>query len=138
MNTVPDRATIEIDRRLLPNEDPTAARQLVIDRIASHTPAHLRIEHEPPFLMATGMPDGANHELAQQLTQVATPIAGKSEQIGVPFGTNATAYAAAGVPTVVFGPGSIAQAHTADEWIAIDQLHKAAEIYYQFASSEML
>jgi len=31
----------------------------------------------------------------------------------------------------VFGPGSIAQAHTCDEWVAIDQLQKAAEVYYQ-------
>jgi acetylornithine deacetylase len=32
------------------------------------------------------------------------------------------------VPSVVFGPGSIAQAHTADEWIDLDQVDKAADI----------
>jgi acetylornithine deacetylase len=53
----------------------------------------------------------------------------------VPYGTDAAAFAAAGVPTVVFGPGSIAQAHTADEWIALDQVEKAAEIYYRFVKS---
>jgi acetylornithine deacetylase len=36
--------------------------------------------------------------------------------------------ASAGVPSVVFGPGSIAQAHTADEWIALDQVAAAAVI----------
>ncbi len=53
--------------------------------------------------------------------------------IGVPYGTNAAATSAAGVPSVVFGPGSIAQAHTADEWLALDQLAEASEIYYRFA-----
>ena len=35
---------------------------------------------------------------------------------------------------VVCGPGDIAQAHTKDEWIEVDQLQKAAEIYYRFCS----
>jgi acetylornithine deacetylase/succinyl-diaminopimelate desuccinylase family protein len=134
-NTVPDLATIIIDRRLMPNEDPPQALQQVIAFVADHTPADLRIEHEPPFLTASGMADGPNRSLADQLCAIASPIAGDSQQIGVPFGTNASAYAPLGVPTVVFGPGSIAQAHTADEWIAIEQLHMATEIYYQFAKS---
>jgi len=44
------------------------------------------------------------------------------------------ALSAAGVPTVVFGPGSIAQAHTADEFIEIEELQFATEIYYRIAS----
>jgi len=43
--------------------------------------------------------------------------------------------AATGVPTVVFGPGSIRQAHTADEWIDLDQLMLATEIFYHFGNS---
>jgi acetylornithine deacetylase len=35
---------------------------------------------------------------------------------------------------VVFGPGSIDQAHTKDEWIAVDQLDQAAEIYFRFCA----
>ena len=44
------------------------------------------------------------------------------------YGTNASVFTAAGVPSVVFGPGSIAQAHTADEWIDLAQVGTAAEI----------
>jgi len=43
--------------------------------------------------------------------------------------------AAAGVPSVVFGPGSIQQAHTKDEWIEISQLERAADVYYRFAAA---
>ncbi|MBU4399773.1 MAG: M20/M25/M40 family metallo-hydrolase, partial [Planctomycetes bacterium] len=42
---------------------------------------------------------------------------------------------AAGVPSVVFGPGSIEQAHTADEWISLDQLRQATEIIHRFCLS---
>ena len=51
---------------------------------------------------------------------------------GVPYGTDAAAIAAAGVPSIVFGPGSIDQAHTADEWLALDQLTQASEALYRF------
>ena len=51
------------------------------------------------------------------------------------FGTDASAFASTGIPTVVFGPGYIDQAHTADEWIAVDQLVAATEILYEFLSS---
>lgn len=35
----------------------------------------------------------------------------------------------AGIPTVIYGPGSLNQAHTIDEWISIEELTKAAEVY---------
>jgi len=54
----------------------------------------------------------------------------------VPFGTNAISYAAVGVPCVVFGPGSIDQAHTADEWISLEQVEQASEILYRFCNSD--
>lgn len=47
----------------------------------------------------------------------------------VDFWTEAALFSAAGYDTVVFGPGDIAQAHTADEWVAIDQLTSVADAY---------
>lgn len=62
-------------------------------------------------------------------------VTGKDcEQIGVAFGTDAAWYDAAGVPTVVFGPGSIAQAHTADEWVPLIEVEQAADAIYEFIS----
>jgi acetylornithine deacetylase len=51
----------------------------------------------------------------------------------VPYGTDAAPLAAAGIPAVIFGPGDIAQAHTADEWIDLEQVEQASEILYRFA-----
>lgn len=135
VNTVPDRATISIDRRICPGESPAEARDAVIEYIAEHVPSDVRIEHDPSFLTALGLNDENNADLASQVADAARSVTGRCESIGVPFGTDASAYAAAGVPTVVFGPGSIAQAHTADEWISIDQLRQAEEIFYQLGRS---
>ncbi len=42
--------------------------------------------------------------------------------VGVPYGTDAGPLGAGGLPCVVFGPGDIAQAHTKDEWVELDQV----------------
>jgi acetylornithine deacetylase len=42
---------------------------------------------------------------------------------------------AAGIPSVVFGPGNIAQAHTADEWVDIKQLDRAQALLTSFLAS---
>lgn len=49
----------------------------------------------------------------------------------VDFWTEASLFAAAGIPAMVLGPGSIAQAHVLDEWVSIEQLQKALDIYTQ-------
>ena len=46
---------------------------------------------------------------------------------------DASRVAVAGVPAVVFGPGDIAQAHTRDEWVALDEVARASEILYRLA-----
>jgi acetylornithine deacetylase len=40
-----------------------------------------------------------------------------------------------GIPSVVFGPGDIAQAHTADEWISLRQLESATSLLKKFLTS---
>jgi len=134
VNTVPDRCTIEIDRRFNPAETADGAYRHVIDHVARSLGGCQQIEHEGPFLVARGLPDDANGPLAERLASAARGVCPTSRRIGVPFGTNAAEFAAAGVPSVVFGPGSVAQAHTADEWLAIDQLEAAAEVLYRFAA----
>ncbi len=133
VNTIPDRTTIEIDRRLMPDEDPQAAWRDVVGYVADVVGTTEGIEHEVPYLASGGLVDGSNGEISRRLLDVAQTLDASSQVVGVPYGTDAAAIAASGVPTVVFGPGSIDQAHTADEWIEIEQLTAAAELYYQAA-----
>ena len=133
VNTVPDRCSIEIDRRLVPGEDPQTAWRHVVDFVATETGLGDSVRHELPFMQSRGLSDARNHNLAADLAKAAKSATGKdSRQIGVAFGTDAFCYDGAGVPTVVFGPGSIEQAHTADEWVPLAELEQAAEAIYQF------
>lgn len=132
INTVPDRCEIEIERRLLPDEEPEPVFREITQYISRQCDRELVVEHLPPDLASPGLTDRNNAELAQCLLDSASHLGVPSQRIGVPFGTDACQLAADGVPTVVFGPGSIDQAHTADEWIAVGQLETAVRILDRF------
>ncbi len=132
VNTVPDRCTIEIDRRLPPGEDGGLARRAVIEYVESRLGAEFPVEHDRSYLSGPALSDAANGPLADRLASVVCDVAGPCRRVGVPYGTHAAVYAAAGVPSVVFGPGFIEQAHTRDEWVPVDQVRAAAEVVYRF------
>jgi len=133
VNTIPDRCTIEIDRRLLPDEDPIEAYEHAKSYLADELDRGDAVESDEPHQMLRGLKDDLNAQLAAGLSETIGHCNHPGQCIGVPYGTDAPAFSSTGIPTVVFGPGSIEQAHTADEWVAIDQLTAAADIYYQFA-----
>src|SRR6185312_9989281 len=62
---------------------------------------------------------------------VAQRLGAALSNAGLPFGTEGGFFQGAGIPTIVCGPGSIEQAHQADEWIAIDQLEQASRFLDQ-------
>jgi acetylornithine deacetylase len=65
---------------------------------------------------------GLETPAAFDVVGLAKTLAGRNEHSKVAFGTEAGLFAAAGIPTVVIGPGSIDQAHKADEYVAVAQL----------------
>ena len=132
VNTVPDVCSIEIDRRVLPGEEPMAVYQQVLDHLRGAVGELPGIEHQPPYLRGSALPDRDYGPLADRLAAVGRQVLGRCEKIGVSYGTNASRIAPAGVPTVVFGPGSIKQAHTADEWLSLDELRQASDVLYAF------
>ncbi|NDC62620.1 MAG: M20 family peptidase [Planctomycetia bacterium] len=133
VNLVPELVVLEIERRLLPGESPRHARDEVIARIAAAT-GDARVEHDDPFLESPGLPDEAA-DIADRLAEVAHRRGAGARRIAARYGTNASVLSAAGVPSVVFGPGSIAQAHTADEWIDLAQVDAAADIFAGLVAS---
>ena len=134
VNIVPDHCSIEVDRRVIPGED----RFGVIEELAEFLRKRLDFEvtHDAPYCASPPLGDDANGALSQELMATIAAVIGPKKVIGVPYGTHASRFARAGVPSVVFGPGDIAQAHTKDEWIEIAQLDQAAEIYFQFCIRE--
>lgn len=47
----------------------------------------------------------------------------------VGFWTEASLFSDAGLPAIVLGPGDIAQAHSVDEWVSVEQLEQAEGLY---------
>ena len=136
VNIVPDSCTIEIDRRLVPGEDPlvawTAVRVQLTERFGPH------IVTDDAWISSPALSNHNNAWLAEPLLNCIANVAGRHRSLGVAYCTHASTISCGGVPAVVFGPGSIAQAHTDDEYIEIQQLDRAAEIYFRFASVEQL
>jgi acetylornithine deacetylase len=132
VNTIPARCTIEIDRRLPPGEDPRDAYRHLVDHLAERVDLGSVLQHDPPYMQGLALSDEENGRLADRLAEIATDVTGECRRVGVPYATDAAFIAATGIPTVVFGPGSIEQAHTGDEWVALDQVEQAAEILYRF------
>ena len=139
INTVPDRATISIDRRIGPGENPEAACNDLVRYVAEHANLGLaRLDHDPPFMKSSGLSDVLNRPLAERLTRLVRQAGRDSECVGAAYGTDAAAIGKAGVPTVVFGPGSMRQAHTEDEFIEVAELNLGTELFHSIALERLI
>jgi acetylornithine deacetylase len=134
-NVVPDRCRIELDRRILPGEDPLAAPDDLAAFLREREKIDVPFESEPPWMSKTPLSEQGSEPLASLLGGAIDQVRGSHRITAVPYGTDASTIAASGVPAVVFGPGNIAQAHTCDEWVPLDEVVQASEILYRLARS---
>lgn len=128
-NIVPDRCRISIDRRTIPGETETKVRREIRGLLQRHrlsaTLLNIRDAPCPPLETDSKLP------LVAQFRRAA----GERNLVGVDYFCDAAVLADGGIPSVVFGPGNIAQAHTADEWVSIRQLEASTRLLYRFLSS---
>ncbi|WP_409342684.1 M20 family metallopeptidase [Paenibacillus sp. MBLB4367] len=129
-NTIPERCRIKIDRRTIPGEDSEQVWSDIQEEMARFEAPDkaLRVVVHPPFVLDYAMDTSPDSEIVRLLTATASAKAGPVKTLGVPYGSDASKLTRAGIPTVVFGPGSIGQAHTKDEWVELKQVALAAEI----------
>ncbi|MGA0035202.1 MAG: M20/M25/M40 family metallo-hydrolase [Ilumatobacteraceae bacterium] len=123
-NIIPDLCTLYAGRRIAPGEDPLAIYESLRDLVIT-AGAPLQVDVE----MANGTAFPAfftdpNDDFVQL-------IASLSERMPetVTYGSNCLAYDDLDASKVLFGPGSIDQAHQAVEWVDIDELVRAASVY---------
>lgn len=126
-NIVPDRCAIHIDRRTIPGENDASVKREILQFIRRHGLSATLVdtkqeETAPPMETSIRLP------LVQELLRCA----GQKKAAGVDYFTDAGVLAAAGIPSVVFGPGDIAQAHTADEWVTVSQLERGTKLLGRF------
>lgn len=123
VNIIPARCEIECDRRTVPGE---TAEQIFAEREA--VLAGLEVKHDMPYVVPA-MSDELGRDFYVWLAPIMERQGLPSKAAGAPYVTDASYYSAAGAPTIVLGPGALAQAHTKDEWVAVDQLDKATALY---------
>lgn len=134
VNVVPDFCRIEIDRRLVPGETPEEAYRRANDFIRSDPAIDFELDCRPPWIHLGPMGNDQNRSLTHAFGASIARYRSGHEVVGVPFGTDAAVFAREGVPSIVFGPGSIEQAHTKDEWVPLDEIAMATAIYYDFCA----
>jgi acetylornithine deacetylase len=130
VNFVPDECSIEIDRRLLPGEeaaDVHAAYGRYFESLGLEA-----WQDETPLLADEALDTPPDKEVVKTASKVLAQMGLPAEPCGVPYGSDASKLARKGVPSIIFGPGSIDQAHAAVEWVDCDQVVSAAEFYRRF------
>jgi succinyl-diaminopimelate desuccinylase len=133
VNVVPDWCEVEIDRRLIPGEDPDGCLTEARAWLSTELPGNVRFTFSEPGVRMPPLASKAADWLEPLGVAIQRATGRRPALRGVPFGTDAGPLSATGTPCVVFGPGDIAQAHTKDEWINLDQVAQAAEAYYRMA-----
>jgi acetylornithine deacetylase len=122
-NVVPEECRIHYEFRNLPGADADAMQQQVLARAAELEPAMQAVDPASGFRFecTAEMPD-FRAPPGDPAVALAARLAGTAETALVAFGTEAGLFQRAGIATVICGPGSINQAHQADEYVSLAQL----------------
>ena len=128
-NIVPDLCRISIDRRTIPGETAAGVRREIKSLLQRHKlkATLLNIRNAPCPALETN--------LKLPLVKQFLANVGQTRPIGVDYFCDAAVLGSGGIPSVVFGPGDIAQAHTADEWISLHQLEQGTRMLVRFLQS---
>jgi succinyl-diaminopimelate desuccinylase len=128
-NIVPDHCVIRVDRRTLPGETEDSVVKSLGKLIRSlGVKAAITGEKSGPTAPLETSPENP-------LVRLFMQSAAQRDPQGVHYFCDASVLASVGIPSVVFGPGDIAQAHTADEWISLESLELAKARLVKFLSA---
>jgi acetylornithine deacetylase/succinyl-diaminopimelate desuccinylase-like protein len=131
-SSVPDECEVRFDIRLNPGLTPETL-QLAFDETFARLQAddpQLRVEWSlrQPGALAQQI-DRDDPLLGSMVAAVRSVRQAEPRLAGFPGGCSAGILLARGIPAVVFGPGNLSQAHSADEWIDVEQIDVAARVY---------
>ncbi|MEX0837038.1 MAG: M20/M25/M40 family metallo-hydrolase [Gemmatimonadota bacterium] len=130
----PESCELVLERRTLPAEsvpDVVAPFREALQALVSGHPeivADLTVTLDRP-----GTEVGEDTPLVQGLLAALAEVGVPPEVRGMSAWVDAAYLNGAGIPAVCFGPGSIEQAHTTDEWIDVEEIRVAADVLGRFA-----
>ncbi|MFC1541953.1 M20 family metallopeptidase [Candidatus Latescibacterota bacterium] len=138
LSAVPDVCTASLDSRLIPETSPELVQKQVdelMNRMNGEYGINIREVGPPKGWRVSNAKNKAefiapDHEFTLRTADAVKRATGKEAVIGgCPGVTIAVVPIQMGIPAVICGPGSIAQAHTEDEYVELSQLTDAARIY---------
>jgi len=135
INVVPERCTINYDRRVTPGQtDAQALAEIdaVVNRVQAERP-DLKIERPAPWFDGDSLATPIDAPIVQLAASVNAALGESAVAIRVPYGSDASKFAKAGIPSIVYGPGSIDHAHSATELVPISDLETAVAFYRDLA-----
>jgi acetylornithine deacetylase len=133
INIIPRTVVLDYDRRTMPAEDPLAVWRALREDLRSRWP---QVEVEEPALADPGLRAGGSTAFSDSLLQCLAGSGLDAAAHTVSYGSDASKIARLGIPAVVFGAGSIDQAHQADEHLDLGQLETGAHVIAELLSSE--
>jgi len=132
----PDRCELVLERRTLPGEDPDAVLadfRRALDRLAAREP---RVDASVEITLARpGTEVTRESRLVEGLLRAGREVGLEPRIRGMTAWVDAAYLNEVGVEAVCFGPGSIEQAHTDDEWVDLGEVHLCADVLERFARS---
>jgi acetylornithine deacetylase len=135
INVVPERCTINYDRRVTPGQTEEAALaqiDAVLTRVRQERP-DLAIERPTPWFGGDSLDTPVTEPVVALAIAANASNGGAPEAVWVPYGSDASKFASAGVPSIVYGPGSIDDAHSATESVPVAELATAVAFYRDLA-----
>ena len=130
VNIVPDKCVLEVECRLLPTED---GQQMLHDCeqfLRERLDESVQLDFENPYLTDPPLETAATAAIVAGLARSQREAIGFEREVeGANYGTDGSKLSRAGIQTVVCGPGNIAQAHTANEFVEIEQVELATRMY---------
>jgi acetylornithine deacetylase/succinyl-diaminopimelate desuccinylase-like protein len=130
-NIIPDQAQLTINMRLIPaHGDQAVSKKWLTDIIERLSRADPQFKAE---VLSHRSSQPLDVPLDSPIVKTLKGILG-TEPVGAPYYTEAVDYTRAGIPTVICGPGSIDQAHTADEYIELKQLDRGVAAFKEIIS----
>ncbi len=141
--SVPDECECRFDIRLNPDLPPAevaAAVDAALARLRAEDP-ELKLEVDPTSRFGDRVYHGQpaahlppDHPLVRTVQDAVEVATGRRPPLaGFPGGCSTKLMLDRGIPSVVFGPGNLEQAHSADEWVDVEQLVQAARAYAALA-----
>jgi acetylornithine deacetylase len=136
VNIVPNKCVFELEQRLLPGEDGQQAVKNCEQFLRDRLDESVQLTFEAPYLIDPALETAAEAEIVEALARAQQDELGsEAELAGANYGTDGSKLSRAGIQTVVCGPGDIAQAHTANEFVEIKQLELATRMYSHLLSN---